>query len=175
MKLLLDECTPKRLRSDFSGHAVYTVEEAGLKGLKNGVLLQIASSRFDILITVAQNIPFQQPLPNLQIAIVILVARSNRYYELRMLITKVQEALATIRAGRRRSGSMTQACTHTSDTTFAKRCSQRTTFFNTSVQVNLASTGLALLSSQRQIKVGAGAMMRRPQASLGPCKTLLKQ
>ena len=30
MKLLLDECTPKRLRLDFSGHTVHTVEEAGL-------------------------------------------------------------------------------------------------------------------------------------------------
>ena len=33
MKLLLDEITPKRLRLDFSGHAVYSVEEAGLTGL----------------------------------------------------------------------------------------------------------------------------------------------
>jgi predicted nuclease of predicted toxin-antitoxin system len=99
MKLLLDECTPKRLRYDFSGHAVHTVEEAGLKGLKNGVLLQIASSRFDVLITVDQNIPFQQHLPDLQIAIVILVARSNRYSELRSMILKVQEALADIKPG----------------------------------------------------------------------------
>ena len=99
MKLLLDECTPKRLRFDFSGHEVHTVQEAGLKGLKNGALLQIASSRFDVLITVDQNIPFQQHLPNLQIAIVILVARSNRYSELRMLIPKVQEALASIKPG----------------------------------------------------------------------------
>jgi hypothetical protein len=99
MKLLLDECTPKRLRLDFSGHAVYTVEEAGLKGLKNGALLQIANSKFDVLITVDQNIPFQQHLPNLAIAIVILVARSNRYSELRTLVAKVEEALRSIKPG----------------------------------------------------------------------------
>ena len=99
MKLLLDECTPKRLRLDFSGHTVHTVEEAGLKGLKNGALLQIASSSFDVLITVDQNIPFQQHLPNLTIAIVILVARSNRYSELRMLIPKVEETLRSIKPG----------------------------------------------------------------------------
>jgi|SRR5829696_2255151 len=99
MKLLLDECTPKRLRLDFPGHIVHTVEEAGLKGLKNGALLQIASSQFDVLITVDQNIPFQQQLSNLPIAIVILVGRSNRYSELRMLVPKVQEALRGIRSG----------------------------------------------------------------------------
>ena len=98
MKLLLDECTPKRLRLDFSGHAVHTVEEAGLKGLKNGTLLQIASNRFDVLIT-DQNIPFQQHLPNFPIAIVILTARSNRYSELRVLVPKVEEALLGIKPG----------------------------------------------------------------------------
>ena len=99
MKLLLDECTPKRLRRDFSGHTVDTVDEAGLKGLKNGELLQIASSKFDVLITVDQNIPFQQHLPNLAIAIVILVARANRYSELRMLVPAVQETLRSIKPG----------------------------------------------------------------------------
>ncbi|HEX7334542.1 MAG TPA: DUF5615 family PIN-like protein [Pyrinomonadaceae bacterium] len=93
MKLLLDECTPKRLRLDFSGHAVQTVDEAGLKGLKNGALLQIASSKFDVLITVDKNLPFQQHLPILPIAIVILVARSNRYSELRVLVPKVEKTL----------------------------------------------------------------------------------
>jgi len=59
MKLLLDECTPKRLSLDLTGHDVQTVEEVGLKGLKNGALLQQASRDFDVLITVDQNIPFQ--------------------------------------------------------------------------------------------------------------------
>ena len=35
MKLLLDECTPKRLLLDFAGHDIQTVEDAGFKGLKN--------------------------------------------------------------------------------------------------------------------------------------------
>ena len=55
MKLLLDECIPKRLRLDFPGHEVITVEEAGLTGLKNGELLSAASVRFDVLITVDQH------------------------------------------------------------------------------------------------------------------------
>jgi hypothetical protein len=78
---------------------VQTVEEAGLKGLKNGALLRLASSRFDVLITVDQNIPFQQDLPNLPIAILILIARSNRYSDLRVLAPKLLKALLAIKSG----------------------------------------------------------------------------
>ena len=99
MKLLLDECTPKRLILDFTGHDVHTVEQTGLKGLKNGALLQQASSEFDVLITVDQNIPFQQNAANFRIAVVILQARSNRYSDLRTLVPGVLEILPTIRAG----------------------------------------------------------------------------
>jgi len=79
MKLLLDECTPKRLKRDFPGHQVFTVEEAGLNGLKNGELLSKASKRFEVLITVDQKMPFQQNVASHSIAIVILIARPNRY------------------------------------------------------------------------------------------------
>jgi len=99
MKLLLDECTPKRLSLDLTGHDVQTVEEVGLKGLKNGALLQQASRDFDVLITVDQNIPFQQNPANLPIAIVILKARSNRYSDLRTLLPKVLQILPAIRVG----------------------------------------------------------------------------
>ena len=99
MKLLLDECTPKRLRLDFPGHEVSTVDQAGLKGLKNGTLLRAASGQFDVLITVDKNIPFQQKVATCPIAIVVLVARSNRYDELKLLIPKVLEALLSIKTG----------------------------------------------------------------------------
>jgi len=99
MKLLLDECTPKRLSFDLTGHEVRTVEEVGLKGLKNGALLEQASRNFDVLVTVDQNIPFQQNAANLPIAVVILKARSNRYSVLRTLMPKVLQILATIRVG----------------------------------------------------------------------------
>ena len=66
MKLLLDECTPARLKWDFQAYDVQTVEDAGLKGLKNGELLRTAiSNGFDVLITVDQNISFQQNLTGL--------------------------------------------------------------------------------------------------------------
>jgi predicted nuclease of predicted toxin-antitoxin system len=100
MRLLLDECTPRRLRRDFAGHTVSTVEEAGLKGLKNGELLKAAAAaNFDALITVDQNIPHQQNISALKIAILILTAKSNRYQDLKLLAPKALGALKQIKPG----------------------------------------------------------------------------
>lgn len=99
MRLLLDECTPKRLRRDLVGHSVQTVEEAGLKGLKNSDLLRVASTRFDALITVDQKIPRQQNLAKFHIAILVLVANSNRYERLKPLVPRALEAMKTIKSG----------------------------------------------------------------------------
>ena len=43
MKLLLDECLPRRLKRELLGHDVVTVPEMGWAGIKNGPLLAIAS------------------------------------------------------------------------------------------------------------------------------------
>jgi len=99
MKLLLDECIPKRLRVDFPGHEVRTVDQAWLKGLKDNALLNEASSRFEVLITVDQNLPFQQDIAAHSIAILILAGRSNRYSDLKILAPKALDALRTIKAG----------------------------------------------------------------------------
>jgi hypothetical protein len=99
MRLLLDECTPRRLRRDFGKHTVSTIEEAGLKGFKNGQLLRAADGHFDALITVDQNLPHQQNLALLNISILLLVAQSNRYEDLRPLMPKVRTALERIKPG----------------------------------------------------------------------------
>jgi predicted nuclease of predicted toxin-antitoxin system len=99
MRLLLDECVPRRLRRDFVDHTVSTVEEAGFKGLKNGQLLSAAAGNFDVLVTVDKNIPFQQNLRTLDISILILVTVSNRYQDLKALAPKALDALKQIRPG----------------------------------------------------------------------------
>jgi hypothetical protein len=83
MKLLLDECVTNYLKPDFAAHEVFTVEEVGLKGLKNGKLLRAASGDFDVLITVDKSIPHQQNLASLKIAVLILRAKTNTYPDLK--------------------------------------------------------------------------------------------
>jgi Domain of unknown function (DUF5615) len=98
MKLLLDECTPRRLRNDFPGHQIQTVPEAGLNGFKNGRLLRTAVEQgFEVLITVDQRLRFQQNLSKFQLAVIILVATPCRYPQLKPLAPKVLQVLETIR------------------------------------------------------------------------------
>lgn len=97
--MLLDECVPKRVLSEFPDHDVSTIEQAGLKGLKNGRLLNAASGSFDVLITVDKNIQYQQNLSKLPVAVVLLMVRSNRYESIVPLVPLALKRLATIRVG----------------------------------------------------------------------------
>ncbi len=100
MKLLLDECVTRHVRRDFVGHDVFTVDEAGFKGLKNGALLRrAASDNFEVLVTVDQNLASQQNIHTLPIAILILVGKKNTYAALKPLIPQALEALQHIKPG----------------------------------------------------------------------------
>ena len=99
MKLLLDECVTRFVKRDLVGHEVHTVEEAGLKGLENGDLLRAATGTYDVLITVDQNLPYQQNVAGLDIAILVLAAKRNSYARLKPLLPRALKALQTIKPG----------------------------------------------------------------------------
>jgi hypothetical protein len=99
MRLLLDECVPKRLKRELPEHDVRTVPEAGWSGLKNGALLRAADGLFEVLLTVDQGLPYQQNLSGLHIAVVVIVAASNDIDDLRPMLPRVRETLAQIRPG----------------------------------------------------------------------------
>ena len=94
MRLLLDECVPRRLRRELPGHEVQTVQEAGWAGVKNGALLRAADGSFDALLTVDQGVQYQQNMAGPRIGVVIMVAPSNDIDDLRPLVPGVVEALA---------------------------------------------------------------------------------
>ena len=87
------------VRRELRGHTVSTVEEAGLKGFKNGDLLRAASGVFDALITVDQNLPHQQNIQSLPLAVIVIVANGITYEKLRPLLPDVLKALESIGPG----------------------------------------------------------------------------
>jgi predicted nuclease of predicted toxin-antitoxin system len=99
VKLLLDECVTRHLKRDLASHDVHTVEDAGLQGLENGDLLKAASGAYEVLITVDRNIPYQQNIAGLNIAILILAAKRNSYVRLKPLIPRALNALESIKVG----------------------------------------------------------------------------
>ena len=99
MRILLDECVPKRLANEFQNHDVSTVTKEGWSGTKNGDLLKLAASRFDVFVTVDQNLEYQQNLEESGIPIVVLEVESNRLDVLRPLVANVENSLKTLKPG----------------------------------------------------------------------------
>jgi uncharacterized protein DUF5615 len=66
MKVLLDECVPRKLRLELTEHAVLTVTEHGWSGIKNGKLLALAETEFEVFLTVDQNLPVSAEPQSLQ-------------------------------------------------------------------------------------------------------------
>lgn len=99
MKLLLDECVVRDLKRDLVGHEVSTTVEAGFGGLENGELLRAASGQYDVLVTVDRNLPFQQNIAALQIAVLILLGGGITYEDLKPLIPQVLQKVSSMRPG----------------------------------------------------------------------------
>ena len=60
MKVLLDECIPRKLKYPLADHDCKTVPEAGLAGQKNGLLLSLAEAAgFELFLTMDKGLQYQ--------------------------------------------------------------------------------------------------------------------
>jgi hypothetical protein len=99
-KLLMDECIPRKFKSHLSGCDCVTVPEAGWAGKKNGELLSLAENAgFQVFISLDQGIEFQQNLAGRNIAVTLLLAKSNRLADLIPLAGNILMALSSIEPG----------------------------------------------------------------------------
>ena len=100
MRLLLDECVPRPLTRELPGHEVRTVGELGWSGKRNSELLTLmVAERFEGFLTVDHNLEFQQNVRASGLAVVVIVARTNRLKELRPLVPATLEALTRVQPG----------------------------------------------------------------------------
>ncbi len=73
MKVLLDECVPKKFTQSLVGHDCTTAPRAGLAGTTNGDLLSAAERLgFELFVTIDQGLAYQQNLSNRKIAVLVL-------------------------------------------------------------------------------------------------------
>ena len=96
MRILLDECLPKKLKGELHGYEVKMVQEMGWSGRKNGALLSVAAPTFDVLVTVDQSLRYQQNLDRFEIGVIALKAVSNRIEHLSPLMSEVRLVLGSI-------------------------------------------------------------------------------
>lgn len=98
MKILLDECVPKRLGRLLSEHDVVTTPQAGWAGITNGELLRRASKDFDVFVTVDRNLAFQQNPSDLPLPVIVIHARSNKLKDLLHHVPALQQTPSSMLA-----------------------------------------------------------------------------
>lgn len=96
MRVLLDECIPRKFKNQLSAHKCATVPEAGFAGRKNGELLKLAvEAGFEVFVTLDRGIEYQQNPALHKLVLLVLRAKSSRLDD---LISQTPRILEVLRA-----------------------------------------------------------------------------
>lgn len=100
MRILLDECIPRRFKNSLAHHDCHTVAEQGWGGKRNGELLALAEKNtFQVFVTVDRGIEYQQNLKARSIAILLLRSQTSRLSDLLPLVPSILKILASLKSG----------------------------------------------------------------------------
>jgi len=100
MKLVIDECLPKRLIHIFTKHEAWTVPQIGLAGTNDKKLLDELDTRnIDVFITIDGNIEYQQRFLNRTFGTIIVRSVNNRLESLLLLEDDLLETVDKIVSG----------------------------------------------------------------------------
>jgi hypothetical protein len=100
MRVLLDECVPRPLRRELTGHDVQTVQELGWAGKRNGELVElIKNGAFDAFVTTDKNLQYQQNIAAARVPLVVLGAVRNTLQALLPLAPELRLAIRRVRPG----------------------------------------------------------------------------
>jgi len=97
--VLFDEDVPRPLRRNLPGFDIQTVVEAGWAGTKNGELLRLAQTRFDVFLTADRNLPFQQNIAQLTLGVVVLALGTTKLDELIPHAASIIAAIDSVQPG----------------------------------------------------------------------------
>lgn len=97
--VVMDECLPQKLKKLLVPHNTRTLPEMGFPGMKNGALLRELATKCRAFITIDSNISYQQNLPALPFASILLSAPGNRMNHLEPLVPAIIDALEHAQAG----------------------------------------------------------------------------
>ncbi len=100
MKIIIDECLPKRVTQFFQKHEVWTVPQIGLGGSTDTLLLDELDTRdIDVFITIDGNIEYQQQFKNRVFGTVVIRSVSNRFSDLLHLKEELVKAVKNVTQG----------------------------------------------------------------------------
>ena len=100
MKIIIDECLPKRLRALLPFDQVWTVPQIGLAGTKDTDLLNALDEKdIDVFITIDGNIEYQQQFAGRKFGTVVIRAASNRFPDLVPFADSLVDVITQVKAG----------------------------------------------------------------------------
>ncbi len=97
MKILFDECGPWPLHKELATHDCRTAQQMQWKRIKNGDLLSLAESQFDLFLTCDQNLSYQQNLAGRGIA--VLELSTNKLRQLVAAAALIRDTMKTMTRG----------------------------------------------------------------------------
>ena len=97
MKVFFDECVPRPLAVLLAEHEIRTAQQLGWGRKKNGELLTLAETQFEVFVTTDQNLKYQQNLAGRKLA--ILVLSTNTLNILRAKYKEIAAAIASLQPG----------------------------------------------------------------------------
>ena len=94
MRILFDECIPRKFKNSFPDHDCHTVAEEGLSGSKNGELLRLAEAA-GFTVSVDRGLEYEQNLRTLSLTVILIRTSSSRLQDLLTHVSKIQRILAS--------------------------------------------------------------------------------
>ena len=100
MRVLIDECVPRKLKGLLAPHQCETAPDAGFAGKKNGELLRLAEhAGFEVFVTVDHGIEFEQNLSKHKLAVLLIRPKSSRLEDVVPYVPRIVEALKSVQIG----------------------------------------------------------------------------
>jgi predicted nuclease of predicted toxin-antitoxin system len=100
MRILIDNCVPRKFARLISGHEVTHARQLGWHELENGDLIAAAElADFQAMVTTDKNLQYQQNMAGRKISIVVLAPRLVFFENLEPLIGQLSLILAELTEG----------------------------------------------------------------------------
>ena len=100
MRILLDDSLPAEFAAAFAPLDVSTVWSERWSRLRNSALLRVAADAgYKVLITSDSSIPFRTDVARFGIGVIVVIAPSSRFDDLRPFVPSIVEAIHRIKPG----------------------------------------------------------------------------
>lgn len=99
VRVLLDACVAQWLKRELRNLDVTTARYAGLDELSDTMLLAAIEGRYEILVTLDNNLPYQQDLAGRPFAVIVLRVRDQSRESFRALVPALVASIGDVKPG----------------------------------------------------------------------------